>query len=184
MSKILTIEENLQLRELELNDYKDIFQTIDTQRKYLGKWLPFVEFTQEPEDSKNFVKSVLNVSSENFEYIFTIRCENQFVGLIGFKNSDKQNKKTEIGYWLSEKFQGKGIVSKAVQCLCDFAFNELGMNRIQIKCAFENEKSNAIPKRLGFTFEGVERHGELLSDGVFVNLKIYSLLHDDTIKVE
>jgi ribosomal-protein-serine acetyltransferase len=46
MNKILQISEQLSLRQLELNDYTDIFHTINTQREYLGRWLPFVEFTQ------------------------------------------------------------------------------------------------------------------------------------------
>ena len=158
----LCADNEILLRQLELDDYKVIFETIDTQREYLGKWLPFVEFTKKPDDSKKFVEMTINLPEDRFEYVFIIRRENQFVGLIGFKCTDKQNKKTEIGYWLSEIFQGKGIATKSVKRLCDFAFNELGINRVQIKCAVGNEKSKSIPKRLGFSFEGIERDGELL----------------------
>ncbi|MDR1678383.1 MAG: GNAT family N-acetyltransferase [Prevotellaceae bacterium] len=176
MNKTIEINKEIQLRQLELDDYKDIFDTINAQREYLGKWLPFVEFTKEANDSKAFVEMTVNLPKDRFEYVFTIRYENQFAGLIGFKSTDKQNKKTEIGYWLSEDFQGKGIVSKSVEKLCDIAFDEWDMNRIQIKCAVGNEKSKAIPRRLGFTFEGIERDGELLSGNIFADIETYSKL--------
>ena len=48
-----------------------------------------------------------------------------------------------------------------------------------IRCAVNNEKSKSIPKSLNFRFEGIERAGELLSDGSFTDLEVYSLLRSD-----
>lgn len=173
---ILKVDTEIELKQLEQSDAIDIFKTIDTQRDYLEKWLPFVAFTKEIFDTEIFVDSVVNAPEDRFEYVFAIRKCNEFVGLIGFKDTDKQNNKTEIGYWLSEKYQKQGIVTKSVASLCDFAFNKQGINRIQIKCAVENISSKNIPKRLGFKFEGIERQGELLSGGSYTDLEIYSKL--------
>lgn len=176
---ILRIDENIELRQLKLTDAKDIFETIDSQRTYLGKWLPFVETTKDLTDSEMYVNSVINADIERFEYVFTIRYNGQFAGIVGFKDTDKANKKTEIGYWLSEKFQKKGIMTKSVDTLCNFAFKILNINRVQIKCAVGNLPSSNIPKRLNFKLEGIERDGELLSGNVFVDLEIYSKLKSD-----
>jgi ribosomal-protein-serine acetyltransferase len=173
---ILKIEENIELKLLELSDAKDIFETIDSQREYLGKWLPFVEKTKSIIDSEMYVSSVVNADKDSFEYVFTIRYFGQFAGIVGFKDTDRANRKTEIGYWLSERFQKKGIMTKSVNMLCDFAFGVLNINRIQIKCAVGNSASSNIPKRLNFKPEGIERDGELLSGNVFVDLEIYSKL--------
>ena len=127
---ILRIDENIELRQLKLTDAKDIFETIDSQRTYLGKWLPFVETTKDLTDSEMYVNSVINADIERFEYVFTIRYNGQFAGIVGFKDTDKANKKTEIGYWLSEKFQKKGIMTKSVDTLCNFAFKILNINRV------------------------------------------------------
>ena len=180
-SNIMTIEvdSDLELRLLEQSDSIHIFNTIDSQRKYLGKWLPFVEFTNELSDTEKFVESVVNASEERFEYTFTIRKRKEFVGVIGFKDTNRVNKKSEIGYWLSESHQKEGIITKSVDTLCGFAFNELNLNRIQIKCAVDNTPSIKIPKRLGFKFEGIERQGELLTGNIFTDLEIYSKLKSD-----
>ena len=176
---IIKVDTDIELRLLKQSDSIDIFNMIDSQREYFGKWLPFVESTKQLSDTKNFVKSIVNTPKDLFEYIFTIRKQKEFIGLIGFKSTDKLNKKTEIGYWISKNHQKQGIVSKAVERLCNFAFNKLDLNRIQIKCAVENKASINIPKRLDFKFEGVERHGELLSGNVFTDLVVYSKLKSD-----
>lgn len=175
----IKIDTTLALRQLKLSDAAEIFNTIDSQRAYLGKWLPFVDFTKESKDTENFVNSIVNAPEDTFEYVFTIRKNGAFVGLLGFKDTDKQNKKTEIGYWLSEPYQKQGIVTMCVTKICDFAFDELKINRIQIKCAVDNIPSKNIPKKLGFVLEGVERQGELLSSGRYTDLEIYSKLKSD-----
>ncbi|MGI9525517.1 MAG: GNAT family N-acetyltransferase [Weeksellaceae bacterium] len=176
---ILKINDELELHKIKMSDAPDVYHTIDTQRPYLGKWLPFVEFTRELKDTESFIQAELGIPEGKMEYIFTIRKNNQFIGLITIKGTDSLNQKTEIGYWLSEKEQGQGIMTMAVDKLCDFVFNELKLNRIQINCAEGNEPSFKIPERLGFTFEGIQREGNLLPGGVFVGSRVYSLLKSE-----
>ncbi|MCL2561237.1 MAG: GNAT family N-acetyltransferase [Rikenellaceae bacterium] len=171
--------EDISLHSLVSGDVADIFETIDSQRDYLGKWLPFVALTRSVDFTRSFVDSVLNAPRDSFEPTFTIRKSGKFVGLIGFKSTDKANRKTEIGYWLSGPFQGQGIATRAVKALCEYAFTELDMNRVQVKCAVGNDPSSLIPKRLGFIFEGIERAGELNSDGIFRDIEIYSILKSE-----
>jgi len=178
---ILEVDDAISLKLLEEKDADDIFCTIDSQRPYLGRWLPFVELTREQKDTETFIKAILEAPKENFEYVFTIRFKNEFAGLAGFRGTDKLNRKTEIGYWLSEPFQGLGIATRTVRRLCEFAFSDRGMNRIKICCAVGNMESRAIPKRLGFKYEGREREGELLSGGKYTDLEIYSLLNRESL---
>ncbi len=176
---ILNVTPSITLRELEQHDAKIIFQTIDQQRHYLGKWLPFVAHTQSQADTENFIKAAMNLPQK--ELIFTIWYEEEFAGLIGFKATDRLNSRTELGYWLSEPFQKKGIISCCVKFLCNYAFDRLGIHRVQIKCAVGNEPSRRIPQNMGFTFEGVEREGERVNEHLYFDLEVYSLLRTDTI---
>ncbi|WP_321436841.1 GNAT family N-acetyltransferase [uncultured Bacteroides sp.] len=177
--KRIKVGNNVVLKQLELEDAIDIFHIIDSQREYLRKWLPFVDSTKELEDSLSFVSSAINVPDEEKEYMFVIHYNDRFAGLIGFKDTEKENKRTEIGYWLSEIYQKKGIITESVKALLHFAYNELDINRVQIKCAVGNIPSKNIPKRLGFKFEGIERDGELLVDNQFTDLELYSFIKKD-----
>lgn len=172
----LLVDEEITLRELALKDALSIFNTIDTERDYLSEWLPFVELTQDITFTSRFIENYLK--SEERDLTCIIRYRNRFVGLIGLKDTDYDNHKTEIGYWISEKYQGKGIVTRACRRLIDYAFDDLKLNRIQIKAATGNLKSQRIPEKLGFAKEGIERDGELHDRG-YVDLIIYGLLKKD-----
>ncbi|WP_165040493.1 GNAT family N-acetyltransferase [Dysgonomonas sp. ZJ709] len=169
---MIQLSSDTYLRPLSAEDTPLIFNEIIANREYLREWLPFVDFTQEVEDTEAFVTSTL----ESGEKQFVIYHHEQFVGLIGFTRTDAANKRTEIGYWLAEAAQGNGIVTKAVVELLHLAFGQLDFNRVQIRVAVANTKSRNIPEKLGFCFEGIERDGELLVDNTFTDLAIYSML--------
>lgn len=173
--QLLTVSDSISLHQIRKEDAEDIFNTINTQRNYLRKWLPFIDNTITINDTLAYINDCITKN----EIVFVIRYKHTFAGLIGFKEADNQNKKIEIGYWLSENFQHKGIITTSLKKLIPFAFEHLKMNRIQIKCAVNNLASKHIPQKIGFRFEGIERDGELLSDGHFTDLEVYSLLQKD-----
>lgn len=175
----LRVDSEIQLRRLQLSDADDIFKIIDSQRKYLGKWLPFVDKTEDVSSIKEFISYVRSKPEERSEFAYSIRKNDELVGLIDIKTTDLLSKKTEIGYWLSEDFQRQGIMTRSVQRICEYAFNDLNLNRVQIKCATGNMASKNIAKKLGFKLEGIERDGELLSNNEYVDLEIYSKLKSD-----
>ncbi len=179
----ISISEQIKLVLIKESDAEQIFKMVENQRIYLGRWLPFVQYTKSVEDTLSFISSVLSTPEEIREMIFCIYFDDIFVGLISlkFNANDNSNRKTEIGYWISEFFQGKGIVTNCTKSLVDLAFDKLNYNRVQIRCAVGNQKSNNIPKRLGFTFEGIERDGELRADNVFTDLEVYSMLKKEWI---
>ena len=169
---MIQVSEDIKLIPLSVDDIFKIFNTLNDEREYMREWLPVVDTTQVAEDTGNFVNHVLQTEDKQY----TICYKDKFVGLVGFKDTDMMNKKIEIGYWLSQYVQGKGIMTRSVQKLIDYAFSELGMNRIQIKVAVENRKSRNIPEKLGFQMEGIERDGELLVDNKYTDIVVYSLL--------
>ena len=104
-----------------------------------------------------------------------IRYRDEVAGLVSFHPFDWPNRSGSLGYWLSEHLQGKGIMTRSCREAAQFGFGELGLNRIEIRCAVQNEKSRAIPEKLQFTNEGTIRDGEWLYDK-FVDLVIYGML--------
>lgn len=173
----IRINDKIRLERVNTSMAPVIFQTIERDREYLKEWLPFVNFTKKVSDTELFIESISSPDNVRDE-IFCIWYNEEFAGLVGFKDTDWTNKKTEIGYWLAQPMQGKGIISACVQKLLSYAFQKLKLNRIQIKVAEGNLKSEAIPQKLNFTFEGTERAGER-HDNNYLNLKIYSRLASD-----
>jgi len=172
---MIEISETIKLKRISLDHVQSIFDTINRERAYLRKWLPFVDNTLQESDTFEYVQQAI----EENQILYSIWKNEDFVGLIGFKNIDETNRKGEIAYWLSESSQGKGIITQSVREMLVYAFDELDINKIQIRVAVDNERSRRVPERLGFTLEGIEREGELLIDDKFTDLAIYGLTRKD-----
>lgn len=66
-------------------------------------------------------------------------------------------------------------MTRACEALVNFSLRDLGLHRVEIRCAEENVKSRAIPERLGFVKEGFLREVEWLHDH-YVDHVVYSKL--------
>jgi ribosomal-protein-serine acetyltransferase len=102
----------------------------------------------------------------------------EIVGGIDLFEINSHRRSAEIGYWVSKDHNGRGLATRSVKRLLEHAFDELKLNRIVIKCIPENMKSRAIPEKLGFTTEGIEREGGWMHTK-FVDHVVYSLLADE-----
>lgn len=175
------IDENISLRPIEVRDSERIFQLTDRHRNYLREWLPWVDATKTVRDTKMAIKSMKKSHDERKGLTFVILYQGEIVGVTGFNSFDWLNKITYIGYWLSADYQGKGIMTKVVRALCNYAFIDLRLNRVEICAAVDNKKSRAIPERLGFKLEGIRRSAEWVNDR-FVDHAIYGMLAEEWIK--
>lgn len=171
----IPVNDDILLREITLSDAPALFRLIDTNRAYLRQWLPFIDYSRQLSDTEAFIRSV-TAANNTTDRVFVLLHQEQQIGVIGFKGIDATNLKLEIGYWMAEDYQHKGIMLRSCKALVNYAFKLMRMNRIQIKVALGNSRSSNIPKRLGFTLEGIQREGELQSNGQFYDLEVYSLL--------
>jgi ribosomal-protein-serine acetyltransferase len=171
----LYLDEGTALKRLQVGSSRLIFNAIDSDREHLRRWLPFVDDTHKAEDTEMFIKSILHTNCPGKDLIYEIWIKGEFAGLIALKEIDGWNKKTEIGYWIISKYQRMGIITRSCEKLIELSFNQLGLNRVQIRVATGNARSALVPERLRFTIEGIERAGEL-HHGKFFNLLVYSIL--------
>lgn len=169
---------DVELRLLEIRDAEEVFALIVESRDYLREWLPWVDSTATVEDSRSFIQATLRQFAADDGFQAGIWYRKQFAGVIGFHRINWANRLTSIGYWLGERFQGRGIMTDSCRALVNAAFERYGLNRVEIEVAVENRKSRAIPERLGFRNEGCRRQAEWLSDH-FVDHIIYGCLADD-----
>jgi ribosomal-protein-serine acetyltransferase len=174
----LKADNDIILHKVRIKSAKEIFDCIDGSRDYLREWLSFVDQTKSWEDTKKYIRSIKEARGAMKTMVFEVRYRGKIAGLIGLKDIDLVNNKAEIGYWLIKEAVGKGIMTRSCAALLNYAFDRLKLNKIWIRCAVENTRSCNIPKQMGFSFEGIERQGEMLH-GKYHDLKVYSLLRKE-----
>jgi len=169
------IDNDIELRLLENNHAEEMFKSTDLCRTHLREWLPWVDSTKTADDTRSFIEMTKKQFADGNGFQAGIWYRGKFSGTIGYHSINWSNKSVSIGYWLDERYVGKGIMTKACESFIDYAFNDFKLNRVEIRCAENNFKSRAIPQRLGFTKEGLIRDSEWLYDH-YVDHIVYGML--------
>ncbi len=86
---------------------------------------------------------------------------------------------TEVGYWLAQAFEGRGLVTRAMEGLHRHFFEARGLGRVSVAAVPGNVRSEAIARRLGYAPEAVLRAAHVDADGHVVDLAFYGLLRED-----
>lgn len=174
----ITVDSEISVQRLRMEDALPLYALIDANRDYLARFMPWATPQYSLDDAKQFIErsSSPEVLADAFSGgIFFRRTLAGDIGIRGFKSVTKTG---EIGYWLAESLQGRGIVTRCCRKLIDLGFGECGLHRIQIRAATANIRSRRIPQRLGLTHEGTLR-GAGYAQGQFHDLEVYAVLEHE-----
>lgn len=174
----IRIDEHIKLQQTSPEHADGLFKAVDQNRVHLSKFLPWVSNMQKVTDFDEYIQYCMDLYDQQQEISFVIFLHQTIIGRIGLHHINQPNKSATIGYWLNRDMEGKGIISRSCKQIIDFAFTELGLNRIEIKAAVENTKSQAIPERLGFQREGISRQSEFVN-GIYLDLVVFSILKEE-----
>lgn len=175
---MITVDENISLQFLEEMYAASLLNLVNANRIYLREWLPWVDSMQTVGNFTSYINDTKKRAAEKTDFGYAIIIDKNIVGRIGLHHINYTNRIAEIGYWLADGWQGKGIMFKSCKALINYCFKEMGLNRIEIKCGTGNYKSRAIAQKLQFKQEGILRQAELLN-GKFIDLHLYAMLKDE-----
>lgn len=113
---------------------------------------------------------------QNFVLSIYSRETGELVGSTGFHNPNWDVPSLHIGYWIRAREEGKGYITEAVNALTRYAFEVIGVRRLEIRCNANNPRSLAVMLRLGFQQEAILRSDERGTDGKLRDTVITSRL--------
>jgi len=171
----IPVTDNVELRQIRREDAEELTQLIDDNRAYLREWLPWLDNSTSIMDTARFIGRSMEQADDQNGLTLGIVCDRKLAGVIGQHYVDSLNRRTEIGYWIDAKHQGRGIVTRGTARLMEYAYREQDCNRVILHCAVGNTRSRAVAERLGFAQEGILREAEWLYDH-YVDLVVYSML--------
>ncbi|MDB5263882.1 MAG: family N-acetyltransferase, partial [Adhaeribacter sp.] len=113
-------------------------------------------------------------SGSNPSKIFAIEVNGEAAGGIGVHpQTDIQRKNAELGYWLAEPYWGKGIITKAIRQMVDFAFQHPDIERIFARPFGTNLASQRVLEKAGFILEA-RLHKTFFKNGIYEDELIYA----------
>lgn len=145
---------------------------------HLRTFMPKVTGLGMLEAAQQYLDYVVGLGGDGDLFEWHIFSGERLCGAIRLNHIERDNHKASISYYIGEQHQGNGLATSSVRAALRFAFERLGMNRIELKCASDNVASQRVAERLGFAWEGLLRQAELV-DGVYLDHFVYGLLRDD-----
>ena len=168
------IDDDVELRLLEAQYARPLFQLVERDREYLRRWQNWPDKIRTLQDMRRLIHYSIQKRKQNSGMDFVVFHHGDPVGKIGLVYINWYEEQTEIGYWLAQDRQGQGIITRSARALTGYALGRLKLGRVQIRCADGNMRSRAIPERLGFAFEGT-RPGATRLRSQFVDEVAYTM---------
>jgi RimJ/RimL family protein N-acetyltransferase len=129
--------------------------------------------------ARDFISSTAGDISAGRELALAIvDTGDRVLGALGMSNFDWLGMTGEIGYWMAPDARRRGVGARATRMLAEWAVRSLGLERVELLAHPDNEASQRLAERAGFTREGVMRKYRR-RHGVREDLVMYSLLAED-----
>lgn len=171
---------NYELKPIKEEEYLKLFELLAKNRSRLQRYFPnTIKEIATKEDSRKHLKDSDLKRNKKEKYLLGIYDEENLIGYINVKNIEWEVPKCEIGYFIDEDYEGKGIMTKQIKKTVDYCFNELGMMKIYLRIGKENEGSRIIAKKTGFEKEGILRKEFRTETGELIDLEYYGIVNEN-----
>jgi len=155
--------DRLVLRCYEPDDAEALRVICADNREHLLRWLPWAEADPQTNEEKlELILSFRSLYDSGANSVMGIfhKDTGELIGGTGLHPCGKLDQLVtrECGYWIAANHSGHGYVTEAVNALTVVAFELLRLKTVVIRCEEGNDRSRAIPERLGYVCEGFMRN--------------------------
>lgn len=146
-----------EMRPLEPWHAQEFLTHMDRGREFVGQHIALPDFVTDPESSRSYLQSYAEKAATDSGRIDGIWADGTLVGGVLFRTMDVSRGAAEAGCWLEPSAVGRGLVTRALRVLVDWAVEQRGIHRVEWLVSTANGPSIAVARRLGMTKEGVLR---------------------------
>jgi RimJ/RimL family protein N-acetyltransferase len=142
----------------------------------VGRWMPWCHPGRTQSESAEWLRKCQSTWDSGEEHEFTLfDHDGGYIGAAGLNQYNRVHNFANLGYWVRQSRQGRGLAVEAVALLAEFGFKAVGLNRIEIVIASDNLRSRRVAEKSGAVFEGLARNRLAMRD-VLLAAAVYSLV--------
>jgi RimJ/RimL family protein N-acetyltransferase len=181
ISKSLVLsDDRVLLRPFDERDSAGTHEAVMESFEELHRWMPWCHAKYGREDADAFTATQPHAWHEGSEYCFVIvdRRTDRRLGCCGLNRFDWLNLTANLGYWVRRTACRQGVATDATKLLLRFAFEQLGLQRVEIVAAKDNLASQRVAEKVGATREGIARN-RCRAAGVQQDAVVFSVIPTD-----
>ncbi|MGW4027754.1 GNAT family N-acetyltransferase [Streptomyces sp. NPDC004838] len=164
-----------ELRPLEPWRAEEFLAHIDRGREFIGGFIALPDAAEDLDSARAFLQSYADKQAADAGRIYGIWLDGTLVGGVLFRTFDAASGTCEAGCWLEPAGVGRGLVTRAVRVLIDWAVGERGIHRVEWVVSSGNTASIRVAERLGMQRDGILREAYPYR-GVRHDLEVWSML--------
>ena len=168
------------LRPFDKVDSAGIHEAVMESFEELHRWMPWCHVEYGRTDADAFTAMQPHAWQEGSEYSFVVvdRQTDRLLGCCGLNRFDWLNLAANLGYWVRRTACRQGVATEATRLLLRFAFEQLGLQRVEIVAAKDNLASQRVAEKAGATRECLARN-RCRAAGVQQDALVYSVIPTD-----
>ncbi|GAA2492074.1 GNAT family protein [Actinocorallia cavernae] len=171
----ISLGDGAELRPLEVWHAEEMLANIDRGRAFIGQHIGLPQVVADLDGACAYLRSYGEKRATDTGALHGIWQDGTLVGGLLFRTWDTPSGVCEAGCWLEPAAAGRGLVTRGMRLLIDWAFQIRGMHRVEWRVATANQPSINVARRLGMTREGVLREN-YPHDGERTSTEIWSVL--------
>jgi RimJ/RimL family protein N-acetyltransferase len=168
-------DDGAELRPLEPWHAEEFLAHLDRGREFIGQHIPFGTRETDVDSARELLTRYAHRRADDAGGLHGIWLDGKLVGGVLFRTFDAAQGTAEVGCWLEPAVVGRGLVTRAVRVLLDWAFDARGIHRVEWRASSANTPSINVARRLGMRRDGVLRENNLYR-GARQDLEVWSLL--------
>ncbi|EZP26820.1 Ribosomal-protein-alanine N-acetyltransferase [Microbacterium oleivorans] len=148
----------ISIRLVRPRDAKALQTELEQNRSWLRQWEATSPDGPISLDMRSGVRRLLQQYRDGAGVPFVMEYDGEITGQLNVWGIARGSlSSATIGYWVSERFAGRGITPTSVALATDVCFEDLRLHRMEICIRPENTKSLRVVEKLGFRYEGLRR---------------------------
>lgn len=172
-------DDRVLLRPLQESDHENLLPFADNEK---GLWFYSLVRPEGDDGLKNYMDIAFKEKAAGKEFPFIVfdKKTNEYAGSTRFYDINFPYKTIQLGYtWYGKKFHGTGLNKHCKYLLLEFAFEKLGLERVEFRADARNEKSIAAMKSIGCTVDGILRSNMPTMEGDRRDSIVLSILKNE-----
>ncbi|MFJ3235346.1 GNAT family N-acetyltransferase [Streptomyces sp. NPDC086787] len=168
-------DDGAELRPLESWHAEEFLAHLDRGREHIGRYITFGSQATDVESARALLTGHADKRTADNGGLHGIWLDGKLVGGVLFCTFDAVNGTCEVGCWLEPAATGRGLITRAITVLIDWAVEVRGIHRVEWHAASGNVPSVNTARRLGMTRDAVMRETHL-HRGVRHDMEVWSVL--------
>ncbi|MGW1784240.1 GNAT family N-acetyltransferase [Streptomyces sp. NPDC002143] len=168
-------DDGAELRPLEPWHAEEFLAHLERGREFINQYVPFGSKATDVAGAREALQRYADMRAADTGSLHGIWQDGTLVGGVLFLNFDAEAANCEVGCWLEPDGTGRGLITRAIRVLIDFAVEQRGMQRVEWVASAGNTPSLNVARRLGMTRDGVHRQAYPYR-GVRHDLEVWSVL--------